>query len=446
MASLIHLTSLDLCIWAAALALCVLGCGARPRTAPAASLSDEVTLYRDRALVKQRVDVVVPPADTATVSIKVAAGVDPDDLVILDRGELVVSALRVLPARPDAPGPVARAAAAEPSDDPLGSLDDEATDPRHATVRATPTELELVVAAPHAGPFAMSLAYPTDRLAWDAAYTLTTTAARDRALLRGAVAIRNTSGIALRARTYVVDAELGAWRDHATEELGTALGRVGSSPSELTPARDLGIVPLGDGETRVELLAGDPPRKLRSVLVYDPIGTRLDHPGVSPISDPAFGVADAAPTRITESFEIDRDERTTQGLPAGPVRLFERHPDGSLAVLGESRLFDAATRVVGADTVAIGTAEGVTGHRERRDWAKDSEQKRFSEEFLLTIDNARPRPVEIVLREHLYRGQNWTLAYQSAPAAKEGPQQIALRTAVPANGRAKVLYVVVYTW
>ena len=84
--------------------------------------------------------------------------------------------------------------------------------------------------------------------------------------------------------------------------------------------------------------------------------------------------------------------------------------------------------------------------RERRDWFKDTDQKRFSEEFLLTIDNARRRPIDVVIREHLYRGQNWTLAYQSAVAAKEGPQQISLRTQVPANGRAKVLYVVVYTW
>ena len=59
---------------------------------------------------------------------------------------------------------------------------------------------------------------------------------------------------------------------------------------------------------------------------------------------------------------------------------------------------------------------------------------------------ARVRPVEVVIREHVYRGQNWTLAYQSAPAVKEGAQQIALRAVVPAMGRAKVLYVVVYTW
>jgi len=92
----------------AALALCALGCGARPHAAPVTITGDEVTLYRDRALVAQRVDVVVPPADTATLAIKIAAGVDPEDLVILDRGELVVSELRVANAVEEEPGPAAR--------------------------------------------------------------------------------------------------------------------------------------------------------------------------------------------------------------------------------------------------------------------------------------------------------------------------------------------------
>ena len=435
----------------AALALCVLGCGARPHAAPATIAGDEVTLYRDRALVAQRVDVVVPPADTTRVAIKVAAGVAPGDLVILDRGELVVSALRVANAVEDEPGPAARGAArgaasapSETTEDPPDTDADAAAEPPHA-VSSTPTELELVISAPHEGRFALALAYATDRLAWDAAYTMTTGAARDHAVLRGAVAIRNTSGIALHAHTYLVDAELGDWRDHIADQLGSVLLAASASTAS-EPPRDLGIVHLGDGETRIELLAGAPPRKMRSVLVYDPIGTRLDHPGASPVSDPTLGASPAAPTRITESFEVDRDERATQGLPAGPVRLFERRPDGSLAILGEARLFDTATQVADVDTVAIGTAEGVIGHRERRGFAKDDDQKRFSEEFLVTIDNARPRPIEIVVREHLYRGQNWTLAYQSAPASKEGAQQISLRTTVPANGQAKVLYVVVYTW
>jgi len=438
-----------------ALALCI-GCGARPHAAPAAATDEAITLYRDRALVKQRVEVAVPPAGTAAIAIKVAAGVGPDDLVILDRGELTVSALRVARAVSDAP-PLAVRDAAVPADpaevapalaEPAPAEEPSGAPPPPAPPRpapAAPTEVEIVVAAPREGRFALALGYVTDRLPWEAAYTMTTTAARDRAIVRGAVAIRNATGVAFRAHTFVADAELGAWRDRAAEQLAGSL--VGATADATTAAlRDLGIIALGDGETRVELLAGDPPREMRSVLVYDPVGTRLDHPGAAPIADPALGADAAGATRVTESFEIERAGHTTAGLPAGPVRLLERRPDGSLAVLGESHLFDAASRVADVDTVAVGTADGVTGRRERRDWSKDGDQKRFSEEFLLTVDNARPRPIDVVIREHLYRGQNWTLAYQSALAAKEGPQQISLRTHVPANGRAKVLYVVVYTW
>jgi len=424
----------------AALALCAIGCGARPAAAPAVITSDDVTLYRDRALVVQRLEVTAAREGQLAVAIKVAAGVMPDDVVIIDRGALALGALRVQGAVPDQPPLALRdAAPAEPLDEPAD--DDPAPPPR--PIRIAPTELALAVDAPRAGRFALALGYITDRLAWDVAYTMTTTAARDHAVLRGAVAIRNTSGIAMRARVRVVDSELGASRERTAEQLAAALT---GAPAGREPPSDVGVVALGDGETRVELLAGDAPRSLRSVLVYDPIGTRLDHPGAAPVSDPTFGVEASVPTRVAESFEIERGSRGPQGLPAGPVRLLERRADGSLAVLGESHLFEAATRVADVDTVAIGTADGVTGHRERRDWAKDDDQRRFSEEFLVTIDNARPRPVDIVIREHLYRGQNWTLAYQSAPAAKEGPQQISLRTQVPANGRAKVLYVVVYTW
>ena len=44
-----------------------------------------------------------------------------------------------------------------------------------------------------------------------------------------AVAIRNTSGIALHAHTYVIDTDLGAWRDHIADQLGSAL--TGESPT-----------------------------------------------------------------------------------------------------------------------------------------------------------------------------------------------------------------------
>ena len=71
----------------------------------------------------------------------------------------------------------------------------------------------------------------------------------------------------------------------------------------------------------------------------------------------------------------------------------------------------------------------------------------FQGPIATTLDNKREAPASVLVREHLYRGQNWTLAYHSALAAsKEGAQQIALRAEVGAKSQLKILYVVVYTW
>ena len=445
-----------------AVALCALGCGA-PRHPRPAGAGDQITLYRDRALIFQRVELVAAHAGPITRVLQLPAGVAASDIEIVDRGELAAAELRIAGASADPPARGAAAPPAEPVEEPAEKpaekpaeepaeepaedpIDEAEPPPRpRPAAPATPSQIELAATAPHPGRFALSIGYATERLAWDAAYTMTTSAARDRAVLRGALAIRNTTGLPLRGHTRVVDDDLGPWRDRSAELLA------GARSGAATTARDpeltvLGVLALGAGETRVELIGAGITGRLRSVLVYDPIGTGLDHAGAVPVSDPSLGADAAAPARVSESFEIERAPRATRGLPAGPVRLVERRPDGSLALLGASRLFDPATRVAEVDTVAVGIAQGVTGHRERRGWGKVDDQRRFSEEFLVTIDNARPRPVEVVLREHLYRGQNWTLAYQSVPAVKEGPQQIALRTTVPAHGRAKVLYVVVYTW
>jgi hypothetical protein len=326
---------------------------------------------------------------------------------------------------------------------------DPDAEPEHpsARKRAKPTEVSLDVQAPRAGKYTIAIAYTTQRLRWDVAYTMTTAATRDSAELGGALAIRNETGITIKTATArLIDSELVAWRGKTAEHLAATL--VGGTKSSTLPAtpRELGRMQLGDGETRVDIVR-DRSRQMRSVLVYDPIGTKLDNPGPNPIRDPQQGLFPKPSTRVTESFEVARDTRGTAGLPAGPVRLLERKADGALGVLGQARLFDASTRVSSVDTIAIGTADGVTATRERREITIDDEAKRLTEEFVITIDNKRAIPVEVLVREHLYRGQNWTLAYHSAPAAsKDGPQQISLRTRVPAKSEGKIVYVVVYTW
>jgi hypothetical protein len=397
------------------LVLFALGCHAHSPAAPVQgrAAGDDVTLYRDWAIIRQRVELDV--RSTLSKSVEVAAGVTADHVVVLDRGGLTITSLHI-------------------------PTKDEFADPN------VPTKLTFDVSAPRPGHYTIVVSYLTDRLDWDVAYTMKANPARDRARVRGALAIYNRSGISLRAASArLIDAELGAWRGKTSEQLATTL--IGGTPSSTPPVtpRELGPLVLGSGQTRVELL-GEVTRAMNSVLVYDPIGTRLDHTGSAPLVDDSLGVVEKASTRVSENFEVERDKTASAGLPAGPVRLLEAKPDGSLSVLGEARLFDAATRVAAVDTIAVGMAEGVTGKRERRELTVSDDGARITEEFVLTIDNARAYPASVLLREHLYRGQNWTLAFHSvADAVKEGPQQIAMRTRVPAKSQLKVMYVVVYT-
>lgn len=397
------------------LILFALGCGAHSHPAPvkARATGDDLTLYRDWAIIKQRVELDVN--STASKSVEVAAGVTADQVIVLDRGGLTVTSLHI-PTR------------------------EQFADPTE------PTKLTFDVSAPRPGHYTIVLGYLSDRFDWDVAYTMTANPARDRARLRGAVAIYNRSGISIRVSSArLIDADLGAWRGKTAEHMATVL--VGGTPSSTPPVlpRELGPLVLGAGQTRVELL-GEVTRTMNAVLVYDPIGTGLDHTGSAPLIDEWLGAEEKTSTRVSENFEVVRDKAAIEGLPAGPVRLLEGKPDGSLSVLGEARLFDAATRVAAVDTIAVGTAEDVTGKRERRELTISEDGSRVTEEFVITIDNKRAYPVGVLLREHLYRGQNWTLAFHSTPdAVKEGPQQIAMRTRVPAKSQLKVMYVVVYT-
>src|SRR4051812_2447385 len=61
----------------------ITGCGARPPAAPAATAGDEIALYRDRAVVAQRVVLDAARAGPAAVPLRLPAGVDPAAVQVL---------------------------------------------------------------------------------------------------------------------------------------------------------------------------------------------------------------------------------------------------------------------------------------------------------------------------------------------------------------------------
>ncbi len=381
---------------------------------------DDITLFRGGVgYVRQRIAVELP-AGASTVRLELPADAKAEDLDWIDRGGLELGAIHLCGDEPPAPG----------------------------TVKARCASIE--VGAPSAGHYTLTVAYPT-KLPWDAAYTMTTSAAHDRATIRGSIAIRNATGVAYHvAHLRVVDSTVEAGIAARALALSASLAGTNVGTSPRPEARDLGTVELRDGETRVPLLVDAKPRRIRSILVYDPIGVALDTPSPAsiPSEEPELGVTTPASTRVAESIELARSA-SSRGLPAGPVRLLDSRDDGTLAVVGEAQMFDDATRVAQVDTIELGTAVGVTAHRERRELSIDEDTHRIVEEFGIAIDNARSVPVTMLLREHLYRGQNWAIAYASVPStavSKAGAQEITLRARVPAHTNKTVVYVVVYSW
>jgi hypothetical protein len=415
-----------------AVAVALVACRAgSPRSPAPIEPITGVVLFRDAALVTQRIDATLG-SGAQTIELALPAGAT--DIAVEDIAGIATAELRV----------------------PLGSggPDPETNPPGipEAITIAPPAAMHarLEVVAPRAGRYELAVSYVTARLTWTASYTIVTNAARDRASLTGALAVTNATGLAMpHVEVTLVDAAMLAWRAGEREKLAASLVGEAASTTPFAKPHRLGELALPPGETRIELPGISAPRAMRSVLVYDPIGTARDNPGALPLRDPSLGIVPAPPTQVSESFEIARDPIATDGLPAGGVKLYQRAADGSLALLGESRLFDEATLVADVDTIPVGTALGVTGRRERRDLDIQDDQTahRLTEEFVITVDNARDKPVEVLVREHLYRGQTWLIAYESTNhPSKEGAQQIALRTEVPAKAKTEVTYVVVYSW
>ncbi len=417
-------------------------CAATPRVSTAPEGRARVVLYRNRTVIEQRIEVAIPSSGVASVPIEVAHGTAIDAIAVAEtHGGLVIESIRgVTETASDPPetADVDEVDRDEEEDDDGGAADEPEPRPMVAT---------LIVRGPPGTTGWVWIAYPTQRLRWEVRYSMTAARARGEVALSGALSIENRTGRSYPGtRVVLVDADLESWRGRAAERLATSL--IGRSPgtNPLVKPLEVGTTTLGRGQTRLELLSPDRVRRARSVLVYDPIGTHHDHAGPRPVTDPELGMVPPPGSTLTESFELRRERETSSSLPGGPVRILEQDDAGELTLIGESRLFDAATRVARTDTVAVGIARDVIGRRERRDLSVDIHGKRVVEEVVLTVENERATAIDVILREHLYRGQNWSLAYYTGEVpTKDGPQQISFRRTVPARGTARLLYVVVYT-
>ena len=165
----------------------------------------------------------------------------------------------------------------------------------------------------------------------------------------------------------------------------------------------------------------------------------------SPYTERDPGVAPN--TRVDAWLEFRNDAKSGLGvpLPAGRVRVSRLDPaDGSLEFIGE----DAIAHTPKDETVRlrIGAAFDVVGERRQSDFHVDSQARWMEEAIEIRLRNHKPVPVEVQVREPLYRWSNWKVVDASQAYVQDSARQLHFDVAVPADGESVVRYRVRYSW
>ena len=167
--------------------------------------------------------------------------------------------------------------------------------------------------------------------------------------------------------------------------------------------------------------------------------------GGSPYTDRNYGITGNKKVDTYLSFKNANENGMGVPLPAGRVRVSKLDTaDGSLEFIGEDRI-DHTPR---NETVLLklGSAFDVVGERRQVDFQIDTGRKVITEEIEVKIRNRKDEPVQVIVKENLYRWTNWKIVSSSHPFQKQDARTIHIPVTVAADKEAVVRYTVRYTW
>jgi hypothetical protein len=160
--------------------------------------------------------------------------------------------------------------------------------------------------------------------------------------------------------------------------------------------------------------------------------------------DETYGTKCRKTVRV--NLEVENKEAAKLGipLPGGIVRVYKLdEADGHREFVGEDKI--KHTPRDETLHLYIGDAFDLVGERVRTDY-KEPKEWQILESFEVELRNHKDKPVTIQVLEHLYRGVNWRIEKSSIPFEKLDAQSIQFKADVPANGKTKVSYTVLYWW
>ena len=94
----------------------------------------------------------------------------------------------------------------------------------------------------------------------------------------------------------------------------------------------------------------------------------------------------------------------------------------------------------------IGDAFDIVGERKRTDVKIDMGRHVITESFEIRVRNHKNEPVDVLVKETLYRWNNWEITESNQKWAKYDSNTVHFPVKVDKDGEQVVTYTVKYTW
>jgi hypothetical protein len=309
---------------------------------------------------------------------------------------------------------------------------------------ATVPTLVWKVIAGKPGRQRVEVSYRTAGLRWDADYTAILDEGRGGVDLSAWATVANETGVTFREAELVLVTGLLEQPAPVVPYQGAFVPRTPSvPPRSFTAPRPVTIA--AGGTVQVELMPAQRGMASRRVLLYETMQDMSPsfqaYPHVE-CAVGAFGQPQSAGGRGELAIEIDPPGKGVV-LPEGRVRVFQRKAD-AIELLGEDALkVNAAT---GQARFRLGGDDGVQATRRQVECRFDDRTRSLREKVEIKVENRRKEPVEVVLREHLYRWVSWKLEAEDVTGTRAAPQTQEYRIKLGPSGKKTFTYTVVYAW
>lgn len=305
---------------------------------------------------------------------------------------------------------------------------------------ATEPTLVWKVNTKKTGKQTVEVSYRTDGLRWDADYTAVLDESKNAVDLSAWATINNDTGVEFKdAELVLVTGQLATAQPQAPYPGAYAVRTPAVEPVSFTVPRPVTV--SAGGTVQVELMPARSGVSAHKVVVYE---TALDQSAqwqTYPNSD-CYGYVPPNQSRGTQALEVDAPTKGAV-LPEGKVRVFRRKGD-TVELMGEDDLkVNAST---GSARLQLGADDKISGERRQVDCKFDDRARTLREKVEVKVENKSKEPVEVILREYMYRWINWRMDAEDVPGSKAAGQTQEYRIKLAANSKKTFTYAVLYSW